>query len=45
MQIQGPIVDQTLEASENILPSLPAEKFDTPLGIIQAELSSRARVE
>jgi len=45
MQIQGPVVDQIPEASENILSSLPAEKFNTPLDIIQAELSSQARVE
>jgi len=45
VQIQGPVVDRIPEASENILPSLPAEKSDLPLDVIQVELSSRAHVE
>lgn len=45
MQIQGPVVDQILEASENILSIQTVEKIDTPLDIIQAELSMWARFE
>ena len=45
VQIQGLIVDQTLEVSQNILPSLPAEKYDTCLGIIQEELLSWVHVK
>lgn len=45
MQIQGPVVDQIPEASENILSILPVEKYDTPLDIIQVGLLSRACIE
>ena len=45
MQIQEPVVDQIAEASENNLPSLPTEKYDIPLSIIQAGLLWRVRVE